>query len=106
MSTAAEPQAAALPLPGGREGATVRVHPLLTATCKAPPGWLLAEEGRLASARAFGLGVPRSEWTQIPVVAFLVEHPGFGPFLIDTGFHASVAVDPKQNLGRINAFFL
>jgi len=105
LSTAAEPQAAALPLPGGREGATVRVHPLLTATCKAPPGWLLAEEGRLASARAFGLGVPRSEWTQIPVVAFLVEHPGFGPFLIDTGFHASVAVDPKQNLGRINAFF-
>jgi N-acyl homoserine lactone hydrolase len=104
LSTAAEPQAASLPLPGGREGATVRVHPLLTGTCKAPPGWLLAESGRLAGARAFGLGVPRSEWVEIPVVAFLVEHPGFGPFLIDTGFHASVAVDPKQNLGRINAF--
>jgi N-acyl homoserine lactone hydrolase len=41
----------------------------------------------------------------VPVVAFLVEHPGFGPFLIDTGFHASVAVDPKQNLGRLNAAF-
>ena len=33
-----------------------------------------------------------------------MEHPGFGPILIDTGFHASVAVDPKQNLGRLNAF--
>jgi N-acyl homoserine lactone hydrolase len=105
LSTAAEPQPASLPLPGGREGATVRVHPLLTATCKAPPGWLLREEGRLASARAFGIRVPRSEWIEIPVVAFLVEHPGFGPFLIDTGFHASVAVDSKQNLGRLNAFF-
>ena len=31
--------------------------------------------------------------------AFLVEHPGVGPILIDTGFHPSVAVDPKQNLG-------
>jgi glyoxylase-like metal-dependent hydrolase (beta-lactamase superfamily II) len=35
------------------------------------------------------------------VQAFLVEHPRAGPLLIDTGFHPSVAVDPKQNLGRI-----
>lgn len=105
MSTAAEPQPASLPVPGGRDGATVRLHPLLTATCKAPPAWLLREEGRLEALRALGFGIPRSDWVEIPVVAFLVEHPGFGPFLIDTGFHASVAVDPKQNLGRINAFF-
>ncbi len=31
MATAAEPLPAQLPLPGGRPGATVRVHPLLTA---------------------------------------------------------------------------
>ena len=105
MSTAAEPQPASLPLPGGRNGATVRVHPLLSATCKAPGGWLLREEGTLAPLRALGVGLPRSQWAEIPVVAFLVEHPGFGPFLIDTGFHASVAVDPKQNLGRLNAYF-
>ena len=105
MSTAAEPQAASLPLPGGSEGATVRLYPLLSGSCKAPPGWLLGEEGRLAAAHAFGFRVPRSEWIEIPIVAFLVEHPGFGPFLIDTGFHASVAVDPKQNLGRVNALF-
>jgi glyoxylase-like metal-dependent hydrolase (beta-lactamase superfamily II) len=90
-------------LEGGREGATVRLHPLLSAVCKGPPAWFLREEGRMGALKAFGVRVPRSEWIDVPVVAFLVEHPGFGPFLIDTGFHASVAVDPKENLGRLNA---
>jgi N-acyl homoserine lactone hydrolase len=105
LSTAAEPQPASLPLEGGRDGATVRLHPLLSAVCKGPPAWFLREEGRLGAMHAFGFRVPRSEWIEVPVVAFLVEHPGFGAFLIDTGFHASVAVDPKQNLGRLNAAF-
>ena len=83
----------------------MRLYPLLTATCKGPPAWFIREEGRTGAMRAFGLRVPRSSWVDVPVVAFLVEHPGFGPFLIDTGFHASVAVDPKQNLGRLNALF-
>ncbi|HEX6459410.1 MAG TPA: N-acyl homoserine lactonase family protein [Thermoleophilaceae bacterium] len=83
----------------------MRLHPLQTGSCKAPPAWLLRQEGRMGALRAFGFGVPRSDWVEIPIVAFLVEHPGFGPFLIDTGFHPSVAVDPKQNLGRVNAFF-
>ena len=103
MSTATEPQPAALPLPGGREGATVRLHPLLSATAKAPPAWLHREEGRLGALHAFGIRVPSDQWLEIPIVAFLVEHPGFGHFLIDTGFHPSVAVDAKQNLGRVNA---
>jgi N-acyl homoserine lactone hydrolase len=105
LSTAAEPQPASLPLAGGSEGATVKLHPLLSAVCKGPPAWFLREEGRLGALHAFGLRVPREEWIDVPVVAFLVEHPGFGPFLIDTGFHPSVAVDPKQNLGRLNAAF-
>jgi len=83
----------------------VRLHPLLSGVCKAPPAWFLREEGRMGALRAFGFRVPKAEWIEVPVVAFLVEHPGFGPFLIDTGFHASVAVDPKQNLGRLNAAF-
>jgi glyoxylase-like metal-dependent hydrolase (beta-lactamase superfamily II) len=33
-------------------------------------------------------------------VAFLVEHPGVGPLLIDTGFHASVAAQPSGAFGR------
>jgi N-acyl homoserine lactone hydrolase len=105
LSTAAEPQPASLPLAGGREGATVRLHPLLSAVCKGPPAWFLREDGRLGAMHAFGFRVPREEWIDVPVVAFLVEHPGFGPFLIDTGFHPSVAVDPKQNLGRLNTAF-
>ena len=35
------------------------------------------------------------------MVAFLVEHPSAGPLLVDTGFHPSVAVDPKQAMGRL-----
>jgi hypothetical protein len=35
------------------------------------------------------------------VPAFLVEHPAAGVVLIDTGFHPSVAADPKKNLGRL-----
>lgn len=100
---AAEPRPASLPLPGGKEGATVRVEPLLTATCKGPPAFFLREPGRLAWRKALGLGVPKSQWIEFPVPAFLVHHPGAGPMLVDTGFHASVAVDPKSNLGRIGA---
>ena len=103
MAIAAEPQAAVLPFPGGRDGATVRLHPLLSATAKGPPGWIHREEGRLAKLHAIGIGVPKSEMLDIPIVSFLVEHPGAGPVLIDTGFHPSCAVDPKQNLGRVGA---
>jgi N-acyl homoserine lactone hydrolase len=105
MPTAAEPQTASLPIAGGQPEATVKLWPLMCATCKAPPGWIHHTPGRFAGIRAFGIRVPRSEWVQIPVVSFLVRHPGFGHFLVDTGFHASVAVDPKQNLGRLNAAF-
>jgi N-acyl homoserine lactone hydrolase len=97
----AEPFPAVLPLNGGREGATVRLHPLLVATGRAPDAWLHRDEGRLASLRAFGaIG---GETLEVPYVAFLVEHPSAGRILIDTSFHPSVAVDPKQNLGRLNA---
>ena len=37
----------------------------------------------------------------LPIPCFLVEHPQAGPFLVDTGLHASVADDPAENLGRV-----
>jgi N-acyl homoserine lactone hydrolase len=98
MATAAEPRPAELPLPGGREGAKVKLHPLLTATVKGPPGWFLREKGRFATLRM--IAGSRSDWLTAPIVAFLVEHPSAGPVVIDTGFHASVAVSPRSNLGR------
>ena len=103
MATAAEPRPAELPLPGGREGARVKLHPLLTATVKGPPGWFLREKGRLAGLRGWGIGVPKGRWIPSPIVAFLVEHPSAGAVLIDTGFHGSVAVSPRSNLGRLGA---
>jgi N-acyl homoserine lactone hydrolase len=100
VATAAEPRPAELPLAGGRQGATVRLHPLLCGRYRTPRPAFLREEGRLAWRRALGLGVPSEEWLEAPVVAFLVEHPTAGPMLIDTGLHPSVAVDPRENMGR------
>jgi N-acyl homoserine lactone hydrolase len=104
VTAAAEPRPAELPLPGGRDGAKVRVHPLLTGQMRRPEAWFLREQGRLAWRRAFGLGVKRADWLSVPVPAFLVEHPGVGAMLIDTGFHSSVAVNPRQRLGRLSHF--
>ena len=101
----AEAQPAQLPLPGGREGATVRLQPLNTGELPGPPAWFEREEGRLAGLHAMGLGVDRSTFMRIPVPVFLVEHPGVGPMLIDTGLHPSVAVDPKQSFGRMLAYY-
>jgi N-acyl homoserine lactone hydrolase len=101
MATAAEPRPARLPLAGGQEGATVRVHPLLCARMIAPPAYLHRTKGRLAPLRALGVRVPRDEWPELPVQAFLVEHPSAGLILIDTGFHAAAAVDSQQALGRL-----
>jgi glyoxylase-like metal-dependent hydrolase (beta-lactamase superfamily II) len=97
MSTEAQP--ATLPLPGGRDGATVRLHPLLAGEMLCPPGFLERPSGRLATPRVF-LG-SRSDWVWIPIPVFLVEHPGAGPILIDTGLHPSVAVDPGENFGAV-----
>src|SRR5918997_2239826 len=103
MATAAEPRPAELPLPGGRAGARVKLHPLLTATVQGPPAWFLREPGRLSGLKALGVRVPKERWYTAPIQCFLVEHPRAGPVLIDTGFHASVAVKPRSNLGRVGA---
>ena len=58
----------------------------------------------MGSLHAFGVGVDRSALLRAPVPAFLVEHPGAGPLMIDTGLHPSVGVDPKQNFGRVMGY--
>ena len=98
MRVAAEARPAELPLPGGVPGATVRVHPLLTAEALAPPAFAARPTGRLPLLR--GLAARRSRWTWLPIGAFLVEHPGAGLLLVDAGLHSSVATDPRPNLGR------
>jgi N-acyl homoserine lactone hydrolase len=91
----------ALPLAGGGEGAGVRVHPLRTADMLAPPDFLRRPGGPLWQLRGLGMHVARSKWMTLPIPCFLVEHPQAGPFLVDTGLHASVADDPAENLGRV-----
>jgi N-acyl homoserine lactone hydrolase len=57
-----------------------------------------ARGGRLAGLHALGF---RSKRIEIPIPAFILEHPSAGIVLVDTGFHASVAVDPKKNMGPV-----
>jgi N-acyl homoserine lactone hydrolase len=96
VTAAAEPEPATLPLAGGKDDATVRVHPVTTGTAMYPVDAFYRRGGRLAALHALGF---RSEKVEIPIPAYIVEHPGAGLMLIDTGFHASLAVDPKSNLG-------
>jgi glyoxylase-like metal-dependent hydrolase (beta-lactamase superfamily II) len=96
-----EPSRLTQPLEGGREGATVVLHPMICAEMASPPDFMAMTGGRFKALRS--MRSPREGWIAVPIVAFLVEHPGVGRILIDTGFHPSVAVDPKQNLGRLYA---
>lgn len=87
------------PLPGGQEGATVRVHPINTGHILGPEELTAMSGSKVKALRS--LRSPREEWLKVPVPVFLLEHPGAGPILVDTGLHASVSVDPKQNMGGL-----
>ena len=106
MAVATQPKPLRLPLPGGSDGATVRVRPLRCGEVQIPPRALNRPTGALAQLRGLGLTVPKSRWSWIPVPVFLVEHPTAGPLLIDTGFHASVQDGARTSLGRRQAWLL
>jgi N-acyl homoserine lactone hydrolase len=100
MPLATEPRPTALPLPGGKRGTTVRVHPILTGEMHAPRAFTDRPGGPLAKARILAQVMPpRGGWDWLPVPAFLVEHPGAGPLLIDTGLHPSCATSVAGNMG-------
>jgi glyoxylase-like metal-dependent hydrolase (beta-lactamase superfamily II) len=102
VSVSVEPKRADLPLPGGRAGATVRLHLLLAGEMSSPPGMIDRPDQRFAVPRTL---LSRGDRIWLPVPAFLVEHPGAGAILVDTGLHPSIAIDPKQNFGRLGAAF-
>jgi glyoxylase-like metal-dependent hydrolase (beta-lactamase superfamily II) len=70
-----------------------------------PAGWFEAQPGIAGTLRALGIGVRREELIGIPIVAFLIEHPGAGPILVDTGYHRVVAEgstrERNRNLGPL-----
>lgn len=101
MPPAAEPAPLRAPLPGGDAAATVRVHPLRSGEILLPPLAFDRPVGRLSQVRGMGLHVSRRHWRWAPVPAFLVEHPSAGHLLVDTGFDACVADDPRASLGRL-----
>ena len=63
----ADPRPAELPLPGGRPGATVRVHPLKVAEEPAPPQFWDGAASRAKFLQA--LVTPRSQWVLLPMPA-------------------------------------
>jgi len=90
------------PLSGGKPGATVSVEALEVGRVHLPRAFLERAGGeRMGRLRMLGLGTPRSRWLTVPCPAFLIEHPGAGRFLVDTGLHPSVSAKPSANLGRI-----
>lgn len=105
MSVRIDTEPARLPLPGGHDGATVTLHPLLCGEMLGPEGWFHADPGPAGTLRALGVRVPKHELIRIPIVAFLIEHPSAGPLLIDTGFHGVIAEgstkERSRNLGVI-----
>ena len=87
------------PLPGGREGATVVVHPINTGYVLGPLEVMAMSGGKWKAVRS--MRTPHEEWLRLPAPVFLIEHPGAGKILVDTGLHASVAVDAKQKMGPL-----
>jgi N-acyl homoserine lactone hydrolase len=99
VSVAAETKRARLPLAGGVEGAGVHVHPMRTARMLAMPHFLERPKGPLSTLRGLGLLTPRSRFTPVPIPAYLVQHPGAGAILIDTGVPKAVAAEGARALG-------
>lgn len=98
MKVHAEPRPLETPLPGGQDGATVTVEPMVCGTFSSPDVIQSSPTGEIGKLKL--LRSLREERTADPVPAFLIRHPGYGPILVDTGLHPSVASDPVENLGR------
>ena len=86
-------------LPGAVDGATVILHPINTGFILGPQETMAMSGGTLKTLRS--LRSPKEDWLRLPAPVFLIEHPGAGKILVDTGLHASVAVDPKQAMGGV-----
>ena len=87
----------ALPLPGGSEGAGVRVHPLRTADMLAPPNFLARPGGPLWHCGPSVCTSRGPMWITSADPGLPGPPPAApGPILVDTGLHPSVADDGKR----------
>jgi N-acyl homoserine lactone hydrolase len=105
MHVKAEPKPLTGPFPGGERGASVVVEPLRAGEVQFPRAFFERPGGRFESLKIMGVGTPRSQYWWVPCPAFLIHHPTAGPVLVDTGLHPSVSAKPRENLGRMYAWF-
>lgn len=96
---------AELPLAGGEGGAVLELHPLLCAQVELPANYFHRRRGPREALKTLGVGVGESDLVEIPIPAYLLEHPSAGLVLVDTGMHASLADgggrERSRNLGPI-----
>ena len=104
MSIHAESRPLETPLPGGSEGATVTVEPMVTGVFNSPP---ILHDSPKGEAGTFAiLRSTRDDRTPSPIPCFLIRHPSAGLILVDTGLHPSIASDPASNLGRFTTWLM
>lgn len=96
---------AELPLAGGQSGARLKLHPLLCAQVGLPANYFHRKRGPVEALKALGVGVRARDLVDIPIPAYLLEHPSAGAVLVDTGMHGSLADgsgrERSRNLGPI-----
>lgn len=94
------PQPLSEPLPGGQDGATVSVEPIIAGEANMPKRAIEGAGGPFDMARTLREAIAGKTET-LPCPCFLIRHPKAGAVLVDTGLHPSVATDPKLNFGRL-----
>lgn len=104
MTVHAEPRPLQTPLPGGKEGAAVTVEPMVCGHFNSPGVIQSSPSGEVGKLKLLS-STGNADRVSSPIPAFLIRHPGYGPILVDTGLHPSVASDPSENLGRFGNWF-
>jgi glyoxylase-like metal-dependent hydrolase (beta-lactamase superfamily II) len=106
MRIHAEPRTLSEPLPGGTAGASVTVEPMVSGEVQFPAAGLERPGGPFEALAVTGLFSSRSKrWWWVPCPAFLITHPTAGHVLVDTGLHPSIATRPRENFGRLAAWY-
>jgi glyoxylase-like metal-dependent hydrolase (beta-lactamase superfamily II) len=67
---------------------------------RGPRAWFERVPGRGAALKALGIGASADELVDIPIVAFLLEHPAAGLVLVDTGFRGAIAQGRSRTRSR------
>ena len=106
MRIHAEPKPLREPLPRGTEGASVTVEPISGGEVQFPAASFERPDGPFESLKVTGLFTSRSSgWWWVPCPAFLITHPAAGHVLVDTSLHPSIATKPRENFGRLAAWY-